>query len=95
MAELPFCSSDAHVHHGIQGNKGYSALTAEGTKGFRALARPLGDEHQKKTSKEIIGICLVLMEPFGHFSAAARVFCESEEGNICAHPSEVEGNGKT
>lgn len=35
------------------------------------------------------------MEPFGHFSAAARVFCESEEGNICAHPSEVEGNGKT
>jgi len=41
------------------------------------------------------GICLVLMEPFGHYSAATRVFCEGEEGNICSHPSEVEGSGKT
>lgn len=41
------------------------------------------------------GICLVLMEPFGYYSAAARVFCEREEENICSRPSEVEGNGKT
>lgn len=88
----------AHTRHGwdnSRGNNAYSALDScrEG-KGSKLLPDHLGmnirtDLHGNG------GICLVLMEPFGHYSAAARVFCEREEENICSRPSEVEGNGKT
>lgn len=81
--------------HVITGNKMYSALDScrEGN-GSKLLPDHLGMNIRTDLQGND-GICHVLMEPFGHRSAAARIFCEMEERNICSHPSEIEGNGKT
>lgn len=88
----------AHTYYACdnsQGNKVYSALdSCRKEKGSKLLADHLGMNIRTGLQGND-GICLVLMEPFGHYSIAASVFCVREEGNICSHPFEVEGNGKT
>lgn len=84
-----------HACGNSQGNKVYSALdSCRERKGSKLLPDHLGMIIRTDLQGND-GICLVLMEPFGHYSAAARVFCEREEENICSHPSELEDNGKT